>query len=366
MHKKTKLLYATRILGFLSFIIWCISLSPPSWRWIERLCSNNDNYGGLFTEAKVSLFKERLPSIKILKPTHPSTVDSYQVFAMGDSFLYSGRGEDFFLTFLSKELNEPIHLTYWDFPRPLTPSPVCIFKNVKETSVKQPKRIVIMECVERYIMERFLTIEDCPSKPKSFGDKSIQGKAETFFRWISSDKHEKRVGFLLYNSNLTTPIIERWNTWRFNLFRIIADGTPAYSISPPFLFTYQEILPSLKTSYYYPHNLSQIKMIAENIQAMQITLKSKYNADLIFLPIPNQYTICHKIINHDPYDNFLPRLYAELHKRNVNTIQLYETFMQSSDYPYYSTDTHWNGLGISLAVKKTVEAIVKINLNKQN
>ena len=74
--------------------------------------------------------------------------------------------------------------------------------------------------------------------------------------------------------------------------------------------------------------MKRLKTYCDNIADLRDKLKEMYNLDMVFLPIPSKYTIYHKLINQDPYNNFLPRLYEGLDKRGVPTINLYDEYRQ--------------------------------------
>lgn len=83
---------------------------------------------------------------------------------------------------------------------------------------------------------------------------------------------------------------------------------------------------------------------------------------MVFMGIPSKYTIYHTLLNNDPYNNFLPRLYKGLEERGVPCISLYEDYIGKKEVLYYGTDTHWNEKGLSIAINNTVELLhTKLN-----
>ena len=80
-------------------------------------------------------------------------------------------------------------------------------------------------------------------------------------------------------------------------------------------------------------------------------LSLDWNLDLVVLPIPNKITIYHKLATDVSYDDYLPRLIAELRRQGVPTVDLYTPFRQAEGRIYYSTDTHWNPRGVDLATQ---------------
>ena len=83
--------------------------------------------------------------------------------------------------------------------------------------------------------------------------------------------------------------------------------------------------------------------------------------------IPSKYTIYHRVVNNDKYNNFIPRLYQGLEQRNIPVIRVYEDYTNyverhDMDHPlYYGTDTHWTERGLNMALNNTLEEIRTIN-----
>ncbi|NJK95978.1 MAG: hypothetical protein HC905_14620 [Bacteroidales bacterium] len=87
---------------------------------------------------------------------------------------------------------------------------------------------------------------------------------------------------------------------------------------------------------------------------------------MIFLAVPSKYTIYHKLLNNDLYNNFLPRLYKELESRKIPVVKLLDHYQKSDELLYYPTDAHWTQAGLDIALKKTLMVIdsVKYELNR--
>jgi len=63
------------------------------------------------------------------------------------------------------------------------------------------------------------------------------------------------------------------------------------------------------------------------------------------------------LLNDDPYNDFLPRVYTGLEKRGIPAIPLYEDYKNSEELLFFGTDVHWNVKGLSIAIDNTVELI---------
>ena len=317
---------------------------------MKGLTRTMDDNGDLYRFAKVRYFKvplpeEQYPDEEIGLPR----TDSVRVFMIGDSFLESCRGHKAFPVQLSASLGEPIHVAqagdsaeYFD--------PLLLFRRAGIT--KGPPRVVILERVERYIIDDFsdpFVDVSRPPEPRLSSWELVER------RWFTDA--EKNYEILWTSSTVTSPLIEWWNTACFTLLGRISDQTPVYSLHPPFLFYEEDVSHEKVNGFYYPHPDSLIEDIADNIDAARMLLKERYNADLLFMAIPNAYTIYHRFVNNDAYDDYLPRLEMQLNRRGVRTIDLYRKFCESKEVVYFPTDSHWNARGAAIALQQTLEQL---------
>ena len=343
------LLYIVYAAGVLGLAVFIITKNEFLMRALTRTMDDN---GDLYRFAKVRLFKTSLPAEEYPdEEIDLSNLDSVRIFMIGDSFLESCRGHKALPVQLSQALAEPIHIVQaGDSTRYF--NPLYLFKKAHIT--KDRPRIVILERVERYIIDDFSdTLEtDPPMETQPSG-----GSAWTVLerRWFTDA--ERNYEILLTSSSVTAPVIEMWNTAVFALLGRISDMTPVYSVNPPFLFYEEEVSREKPYGFYYPHPDSIIEDIADHIATARSLLKERFNTELVFLGIPNAYTIYHTFVNNDAYDNFLPRLETQLNRRGVKTIDLYEKFLDAKDIVYMPTDTHWNASGCAIAVQQTLQTL---------
>jgi hypothetical protein len=165
---------------------------------------------------------------------------------------------------------------------------------------------------------------------------------------------------LLRDSYFTTAIYSGISTFKFDAFSYMPAVTATYSLTAfdfPVLF-WGEVTGDSTTSFYYDHTDRLISLYCDNIVDLSMKLKEKYNLDMIFCPVPNKYTMWYKKIDPDAeYDNFLPRLYKELEKRNFPYVDMYHDFLNADTILYYGTDSHWNKKGVDLAVENILEQL---------
>ncbi len=214
--------------------------------------------------------------------------------------------------------------------------------------VKKDRKYLILESVERNIPELLAGRHNIMIQKKSTINDIIE--------IVKKVNLEQRYTYILQRGFLTHYMYKKLATLKFNLFGYITSLTPVYKKEPPWLFYCQEV-DDRKTSFYYKFTDEEITTICDNLLELNNQLIEKYNIDLIFLPIPNKYTIYHKLLNNDEYNNFLPKIYSEMIKRNVKVCNIYDSFINSEKELYYPTDTHWNEEGIKITVSQLLRII---------
>ncbi len=218
------------------------------------------------------------------------------------------------------------------------------------------EKILLYESAERYIPTRF-------SAPHLRIQSWIQG-AGSGSRWLAvrdiifQENTDVLYSTFLSRNILTTDLYSLSTTLKFNVFGYITDNTPKYYLGGeiPWLFYYDQ-LNGEPSSFYYQHTDQEIDTYCDNIADLAGKLYKKYKLKMVFMSIPSKYTINHGLLNNDPYNNFLPRIYAGLEERGIPVIRLYDDFKNSEEVLYYGTDTHWRENGLLIALDKTLEML---------
>jgi|WetSurMetagenome_2_1015567.scaffolds.fasta_scaffold04588_6 hypothetical protein len=311
-----------------------------------------NKYGDLYYFSCVADFKvpfeNHYPKYR-LSDRNPEIKDA-DILTYGDSF--------FDLSFqqnvpelLSDSLNKKVfsYVTR-DYNRA---NPFCLLNN-SGYSKNATGKVIIYETVERNIPEKFKTafnkycINDVPAKITWF-------RQAVYF--VFRENSENMYDMLLRLSYPTAKAYSMISTLKFNIFGYISPLTSKYSTKPdPWLFHEREYS-NQPGGYYYQYSDQEISTYADHILELKNNLQQKYNLNMIFMPIPTKYTICHKVINTHPYNNLLPRLYMELDKRGVLCIKLYEKFNNAPCDLYHGTDTHWNPKGVNMAMEELLKSI---------
>jgi hypothetical protein len=253
---------------------------------------------------------------------------------------------------LNDTLGRPTYYAREDFP----------LRYFAEHGFSNKKRkILIYETAERYLFNRFTKLHNSDYKPdnRSFIRRSVTGIRDNVFL----ENTEKLYQNLMARNYLTTNLYSQLKTFKFNTFKYITELTPVYSLDydVPWLFYYDQ-LNDEPSSFYYNHSDDEIDNFCNNIADLAVKLDEDYNLEMVFMVIPSKFTIYHKLVNQDEYNNFIPRINEGLKERGVPVISVYEDFKSSDEVLYYGTDTHWNQKGLSIALSKTIGTLDSLNI----
>ena len=314
----------------------------------------NTQWGELYYFNYIKYFKEKdLPHCADkyrFTPKHPK-LDEADVLTFGDSYFDFTRMTTF-PEQLGDSLNRKVYYARMD--RPL--------RYLEENKYKKDERkILIYESAERYIPTRF-TVPHHLQPPVDHRNQ-IRRKIADVRDFIFPENTEQLYNVILTRSYFTNEIYSDIATVKFDAFKYIASTTPKYSLKYdiPWLFYYEQTN-NEPTSFYYPFTDEEINTYCDNIADLARKLDEKYNLEMVFMPIPSKYTIYHKLINNDEYNNFLPRLCHGLEQRNIPCVDVYNDFMSSDQVLYYGTDTHWNQNGLKIALRNTLAVLDSLKI----
>ncbi len=312
------------------------------------------SYGELYYFGQISHFKEDLPwpEYKFRLSDKNASLDEAEIIAFGDSFFDFNRQKTV-ADRLQDRLNQRVHAANAWFP----------LEYLAENNYQKGiEKTFIFEIVERNIPFRFDNTHEIPSIKKHQSESKLKEKFTGIKDKIFLENSEELYNKLLKESYLTNKTYSAIATTKFDLFGYISSQTPVYNIDKfdyPCLFYYLTVNDN-NTSFYSDHTDDQISRYCDNLVDLAEKLKTKYNLNLVFLPIPNKYTMLYKEINSDDvYDEFLPRLYTEMSKRNISYVNIYDDFIRSEKQLYYGTDTHWTKNGVDIAIERLLELFAK-------
>jgi len=346
-------------LGVLSLAAFCVTKSP---RAMQRMTIGSSCYGDLYHFAKIRRFKPAQPlysDAELLLPPAPDSVLTNSIdaipcrtFLFGDSFSSVRFEKTALREALGQHLGAPVYFVskqqHGDYYR----KPLLFFAEHPMDTNEQ--RTLILEMVERYISSAFALAPEktphagtpyaaTPAKEPSWIEKA--GSMPVAFVSRSERNHE----FLLKNSSVTLPLVETWNSFVFAAFRKTPTEVPVYSLTPPMLFFHEETEPALNTSFYARHDDELITRVSQNIAILASELSRQHRVRLVFVPVPNKFTVYSRLVTRDFYDEFIPRLVEALDRQGVTAVNLLPAFRGQREMLYQLADTHWNARGIRLA-----------------
>jgi len=321
--------------------------------------SDSASYGDLYPELGVRDFKtERGPRhLPQWGGRNQVTPDSAEFILIGDSFLGTGGDRYPCGDELAIALDAPlIWLENGDPQR----YPLRALRGAGVHPDKE-RKVLLLECVERNFMYKYLnfTLETAEETPAAGRSDYVAGALSLARQirdvWFSGA--ELRYQYLLNTSVFTAGFMEGVNTFKYRQFDMMPQRFPVYSTNPPMVFSFFETDKTTPLSYFYQHSDREIVQIAENLHKLAKVLDRDWNIELYVIPIPNKLTVYHELATDVPYNNYLPRLQAELGMRGVSYVDVYSPFVLADERLYHLTDTHWNNSGMMLAVKEVAKAV---------
>ncbi|MFH0758088.1 MAG: hypothetical protein V2B15_12440 [Bacteroidota bacterium] len=343
--------------GVISLYVYVSVMIPGLFNFSlkEKVSDEQEDYryGELYYMSMIRHFREEgIPphGPKYRYSEKQPSLEEADIYLFGDSFFDFTRPVSF-PDLLADTLHKRVYFERGD--RPLETLARNNFSNRKE-------KILIYESTERYIPFRFET-----PQPDTFDFSEKTGlwkKAAAIKTYVFERDLEKYYKLFLQRNYVTTGLFSLVATIKFDAFKYISDITPVYSLDRniPWLFYFDQ-LNDENSSFYYQHSDKELNTYCNNIADLAEKLKENYNLKLVFMGIPTKYTIYHTVLNDDPYNNLLPRLYAGLEERGIPVISLYEDYVSSDALLYYGTDSHWTEAGLSIAIDNAVEVINRLN-----
>lgn len=349
-------------LGIFSFTIWLSVRIEPLFNFMlkEKILPEyweNTKWGELYYFNFIKDFQEKgLPPHNVKyrhTPKHP-TLDKADILLFGDSFFDFTRMTTF-PEQLSDSLKQKVY--YARYPKPLE---YLDQQNYANTSPK----FLIYETAERIFHERFFKPQ--PDSYKADSLPLLKSVILSVRRFLFVKNTELILDQLLCRSYLTGDIHSSISTLKFRAFGNITDQTPVYSTNydVPWLFIASEVSKTPQ-GYYYNHTPEEIMNYCDNIEDLSRKLKERYNLEMIFMMIPNKFTIYHNVVDtpENQYGNLIPKLYAELERRGIPVINVLDEFLTARDQKllFYGTDTHWTEEGLHIALSETIQKLNSLN-----
>jgi hypothetical protein len=325
---------------------------------------DKNKYGELYYFNNIKYFREDIPPAlpKFQFSDKHSPLEEAEILTFGDSNMDFSRNVQLSAQ-IKDSMNMPVFFEY-------TVNPIKFLKT-SEYKNKRPK-ILLYTRTERWIPIDFLEEPITEDIYMDFTNDIIVNERPSYIKSlltrtrdiVFNNRADELLRAMLQRSYIVSDINTFISTRQFDWFGYISSYTPKYSLDDktPWLFNYDQLNDEV-TSFYYQFSDEEIEKVSENIKKMSDHLWNEYRLQLIFMPVPAKYTIYHYIVEPDAeYNNFLPRLYENLTRLNVDFIDLYEPYNNSEEYVFYGTDDHWTEEGGRIAAREVVSKIRKLNM----
>lgn len=357
MNRKEKILQW--IIGLSGILCLYVFLSTRSLTLMNFILSEKmdtelqefTKYGDLYYYNCINHFKVDMPEQlrRFRLSDRNSPMNKAQILTFGDSFF-----DVSFQKTLPERILDSLHVNLYSYMTqdPYRANPFCTLQD-SDYAFQDSGKYLIYESVERNIPVKF-------SKPyapacNDYPEIKTGWFIEVLKNYIFKSKQDALYDLMLKRSLLSHRIYSFISTLKFDLFGYISKMTPVYTVKPePWLYYYNQFK-NEPGGFSYNYSDHEINTYCDNIAQLAKDLKTRYNLILIFMPVPNKYSIYCRFYKDKRYNNFIPRLQQGLKSRRVNYINLYDNFAISSDTLYYGTDTHWNKRGVDMALDLTVK-----------
>lgn len=349
-NAKTRLLKIMMYLaGAFATAVFVTSKNRNAMLWVT---SQDYQYGDLYRLSKVLRFKPGSP-LPTGSLANQDSIDAgsgaapaKNLLFIGDSFGFCDWGHGPLHRQLSEKMGQNFFSVYNNNHTAIWRDPYSLLVSRADSS--QP-RVMVFQIAERLITTRFLAPESASASPLPAPP---AGKLKQF-RAAMFEGTEAKHEMILKHCAITSPLLEIWNSAMFEGFGKLPKDTPVCSVRPPMLFYRDEI-----ECFGTKHGDDMIASLVANISHFDRELWERFHCRLVFLPIPNKFTVYSKWVDERSYDQFLPRLCGALQEKGVNTVNLLPRFRDEKQLLYWPTDTHWNNEGIKLATEETLRVIL--------
>lgn len=319
--------------------------------------------GDLFNFCEVNQFKEKISGLTLRESTSTAGAD---IILEGDSFCNTGFDSEPLPNYLETVTGQTV------FYRSTAKKELRPLEYLEANGYQKGEaKYFIWETIERYSVNRGLKLPSDFTKASklaaaSTSTPSLWAKVKSrllspvLTRWpklktILFDRVD--VEYFIKNNFLFKPINLWFNNQAFNWLGDIDSRTPVYLNNPRLLFYFEEVEFAANKSKF-----DSLNKMADGIALEAKQIKQRYNLTLVYLVIPNKFSIYGDLVpGGQKYDNFIPKLEEALGKRGVKYVDIYQVFkayqsQHPADSLYYAGDTHYAPRGKELVIQELLKA----------
>lgn len=209
------------------------------------------------------------------------------------------------------------------------------------------KNVLVIECVERNLINRFSA---CTDTTNIIINEDAHGiELQTDYKIGASKyfklKADQNLQQLLFQDPVSVFFKEAKANMNKNLFGRV-DHAVVVSKNEDYLFL-SETVDTVKfrkesLSSFIPVPDSLIKIVAKNLDIISSYYKQKGFDEIIFAPIPNKVSVVAP--NMGNYNHLIERILQQPSQQFIS-INPFKAFENSPQQLYYNNDTHWNCAG---------------------
>ncbi len=358
------------LLGLCGFVLLGTGFKALGRRLIFEETRNGYASQGFY---ELTLLEDNWENIKVYDHAVNPPLESAEVITFGDSFFDAVQDSPLFSEVLTQRLGRPVYNhASWTFENPnVDHNPAGFLGSVQYR--KGEKKFLILESVERLAFLKSGYYQ--PGEPLS-GKKNLVNRLNSGMNWRlrSADQWLRKYVILLNNDNpdcrhflANNALLYPVSKWIAEAkFRWLGDIHPLidrhYDRRSEMFFFAEEVAFNRRVK-----PVQKIESLVENVVQAARELREKYNIELIYLIMPNKYTIYNDLVRpaYD-YDGFIPKINELLAEQGVRTIDVYSAYIEyrrkgGEQWLYYPSGSHYTPLGKDIladAVAKELRTIL--------
>jgi len=271
------------------------------------------------------------------------------VLLFGDSFIAGIRGLEISLGNTENSGELYVHCADADGIIKGGENPLIYFEELKYK--KGRGKLVVVETIERSALKRAL----------DYGNVRPLIRFTVVKKAIDHIFINDHIEYFFTDNILSYHFFKFINNIKFDYFGDVDNRIGLFSVNPKMLFYYQgvEFNKREKTQY-------DIESITDNILFLARRLDEKYNLRLIYVIIPNKYSVYHDYVDEPyEYDGFIPAINDKLVANNIEVVDVFSAYKEyrandDSKLLYYPSDTHYSQFGKTMFLNEMVQKIIEV------
>jgi hypothetical protein len=325
--------------AFTLFTLVCGKIKPLGRFFLVE----DKQYGDLFRESKLDDFAEYIQRYEGEEKDSPFSAD---IICFGDSFFEAGRDINVFADLLEERLDLPVYNSSNSDFTSSDNSPLSFFTMYDYTQTRE--KLLILEVVERYTLAYSSNYwKTGYSRTKQI----IRSVRDAVFN-NSDVEYFFQENFIIY------PVNKAIKNCKYRYFDEVEPRVYPFSRNPRMLFFYEgtEFSRRKKTD-------REIQSLCNSLVFLSSRLQSRYNINLLYIIIPNKYSLYGNLVHKDyVYDQFIPEVNEKLREKGIDTIDVYKIFTEymaanNDEILYYPNDTHFKPVAVQLLLDAVVDYI---------